>query len=423
MIHASMGLDVPVIVCTPASNLRGMAPMSSDDRRLSEEQRSFLSALKAPDNYTTRSLILKRLQSIVQEAPESSLASFRLAQFIEEIDSAQAVDLYTRARDLDAMPWRASTGKIDVIRMTAEENGAFVADVVKTFSENSQEGKPPGWDLFDDHVHPSLKGQALIALCILEQVVENKLIPMKKGVESTVDYSEWGVYAPKVAAHPFDRLRVLNMMVSLFEEPPLRSNNDEAYEDLTRRYREVLSTLDETESRAVAHWLQGSQASGKSVPICYFAATAYLQDNRFEEGVAAARSSVLNAPEFSDHRLAAKLIELLALLGDGKAGSGVITSRFESLKEEVGFISLLPEQPSAITHYVAACLFYLIGDEDQFGARMILVEEKMATLDSHGKAILGELPPPNGLSAVLDQYVQSYLEENQTWSDLLFPED
>src|SRR5206468_5174668 len=70
----------------------------------------------------------------------------------------EALAEYARARDLDTMPWRATSAAEDAAREAAREGG-ILCDMESAFRADSP-GGAVAWELMDDHVHFSLRGQA-----------------------------------------------------------------------------------------------------------------------------------------------------------------------------------------------------------------------------------------------------------------------
>ena len=57
------------------------------------------------------------------------------------------------------MPWRPTAAIEQAARAAAARQGAVLCDLAEVFRDRDPAGAP-GWDLFDDHVHLSLQGQA-----------------------------------------------------------------------------------------------------------------------------------------------------------------------------------------------------------------------------------------------------------------------
>ena len=69
------------------------------------------------------------------------------------------------------MPWRATSALQKALRQAVRERVAQLCDAEDAFRSKSP-GGAVGWELLDDHVHPSLQGQALIARTIVESLTE-----------------------------------------------------------------------------------------------------------------------------------------------------------------------------------------------------------------------------------------------------------
>ena len=124
--------EVPVFVATVASNVRNQAPLI----RHSEADRTYRTA--------------RRLDS--------------LGRFDE------AAPLYVKAKDLDPLRFRAPEAMNEVIRRTAEREGATVVEVHRTLEQRSSDGII-GSDLMVDHLHPNLRGYHLIADAFFDSLV------------------------------------------------------------------------------------------------------------------------------------------------------------------------------------------------------------------------------------------------------------
>ena len=86
-------------------------------------------------------------------------------------NKTSARNAYLRARDTDPAPWRASNAINQVIRETAQVKGITLVDGEILFTKYGSSAGI-GWDLMDDHVHPSAQGQILLAREVAESVVD-----------------------------------------------------------------------------------------------------------------------------------------------------------------------------------------------------------------------------------------------------------
>ncbi|MBM4082442.1 MAG: tetratricopeptide repeat protein, partial [Planctomycetes bacterium] len=102
---------------------------------------------------------------------------FQLAQCLEALgrwDDARAE--YVRARDLDRYPLRATTAINEIIREACRETRGTLADLEAAFRRHSEHGLP-GYDLFRDHCHLTLKAHRLVAFEVTRAMYEAGLLP------------------------------------------------------------------------------------------------------------------------------------------------------------------------------------------------------------------------------------------------------
>lgn len=158
------------------SNVREIQPNISEHRALSEAElaaweKGYEEGKKLQGAGKTGEALAAYEKARTIDASYADLI-YRLAQTYEKaerFDEARAA--YLSARDLDAQPWRARTELNQEIRKIAERERLPFADVVKVFEENSAHGIV-STDLVFDNVHPSIRGQQLIADEITKSMVE-----------------------------------------------------------------------------------------------------------------------------------------------------------------------------------------------------------------------------------------------------------
>lgn len=103
---------------------------------------------------------------------------------LEAHDDVGAFPLLRQARDEDAWPARAPARLVDAMRQL----GPPLVDVAARFDEATH-GRPPGFNLFMDHCHPTLAGQRLLALSVSETLRQQGVLatPAKDGRVPTLD--------------------------------------------------------------------------------------------------------------------------------------------------------------------------------------------------------------------------------------------
>jgi len=158
---------IAVFVGSLASNLRDQPPFSTD-------------ANAAPGS------------------ADSTFAAGRAAFVAGE--SALADSLFTRARDLDVVRFRAPSEFNRIIRRVSTRTGAVYVPVAEAFAAASP-GGAPGSNIFLEHVHPTRAGQALIGRVFFESLLRNGLLARQA---DTTRLRSWNEYARGTELTPFD---------------------------------------------------------------------------------------------------------------------------------------------------------------------------------------------------------------------------
>lgn len=86
-------------------------------------------------------------------------------------DTSAALALFTRAKDLDQIRFRASSDINTIIGSWNSRTGVTVVDLEPVFASASSTGIP-GNDLFTDHLHPTQAGYELIAESMADQAIK-----------------------------------------------------------------------------------------------------------------------------------------------------------------------------------------------------------------------------------------------------------
>jgi len=163
--------NIPILLCTLVSNIGDQVPfMPVHHESLTQEQRfrwrqSFDRGviLQQEGDYIAAQAMLHKA---VRQDSFRADGYFHLAQCYEQIhDTLKAWKAYMRARDLDALRFRAPTEFNTIIREIGETHGVGVVDLEQVFA-NASPGGITGWELFWEHVHPRLNGYGLMAKTI-----------------------------------------------------------------------------------------------------------------------------------------------------------------------------------------------------------------------------------------------------------------
>lgn len=172
-LHAILELaraeKVPVLLCTVPSNLRGWRPnQSAFGRESTAEERlraeSLLERGRGDLERQQAAAAAETLERAAAVAPRHAGIRFFLGQAYLQLDRpGEARSALSAARDLDARPSRAIGSFNETLRSLAADEGVLLADIEHLFEERAAKGIP-GFDLFEDYVHPNPRGHRLIAM-------------------------------------------------------------------------------------------------------------------------------------------------------------------------------------------------------------------------------------------------------------------
>ena len=134
-------------------------------------------------------------------APGGANRAFEEARAdLARADTADARELFGRARDLDVVRFRAPGEFNQIIRQVSERTAATYVPVAEAFAAGSP-GGIPGSTLFLEHVHPNRQGQALIGRVFFETILKTGLL---RGSVDTSRLRPWDEYARATTLTPFD---------------------------------------------------------------------------------------------------------------------------------------------------------------------------------------------------------------------------
>jgi tetratricopeptide (TPR) repeat protein len=286
MIERCGAAGVPVIVCTPPGNERGLAPLGESDLSgLSEADRATVLARLAEGESLLGSDpggAVSAARGAISLAPLDAGAHFLLARALEARgEEAEAARAYQRAMDLDPMPWRAPTASLEAIRSAALSHGATLCDLVEIFREQSPGGSI-GWELMDDHVHPSLAGQGLIARSLA--VAIPRAVPSVGYSPSAVDgLADTHGYAMSLGLTPYDLYAVGHAMRVLGSIGFFERTNPQYRERFESLCREIESTSTAEVIGALRAWQEAPSEGGERRPVNAIVAQAMFDSGRYAE--------------------------------------------------------------------------------------------------------------------------------------------
>jgi hypothetical protein len=243
MLDITKRAGIPAIVCTTASNESGMAPLG-----------------------------------------EGSDAAARFARGLELAKAGDRVAARTEfiaARDLDTMPWRPITATEEAIRAAAASHDAIFCDVAGRFREASPDGGI-GWDLLDDHVHLTLRGQAEVARAVIDSMAELPE-PLRVAPEAAAAIDDWQAYATRLGTNEYDDYRVNHTLRLLFGVPFMKRSNSAAFERFESACRQAEARMTPAIREEARQWQSFRPHAGGLRPLTGMVARVLLRENKTTE--------------------------------------------------------------------------------------------------------------------------------------------
>ena len=240
MLDAVRAAGIPAVVCTTASNEAGLAPLGEGDEA------------------ATRFALAKK-QAAVGDRPA-------------------ARDSFLAARDLDTMPWRPISATEQAIRRAAAERDMVLCDVAEVFRALSAE-PATDWDLLDDHVHLSLRGQAEVA-----RAIAASMATLPEGVRVDAarldSLPDWKAYAERLGTNAWDDYRVNHTLRVLFGVPFMKRTNRAAFDRFETACREAEARMSPEIREEARQWQSFRPHAGGLRPLTGMVARVMLRENK-----------------------------------------------------------------------------------------------------------------------------------------------
>ena len=170
-----------LIFVTPASNIGDFSPFKSEHSdnlsafeisQIDTLKREVTEALNKGDYILAEGIASEALAIDSRDADLLYLHASAL-RALGRIDEARIV--FTQARDEDVCPLRALTPVPEIVADVAQTKNTGFVDFVSIVDDHSPNGIP-GSELFLDHVHPTIEGNRLLALAIMEEMKKEGII-------------------------------------------------------------------------------------------------------------------------------------------------------------------------------------------------------------------------------------------------------
>lgn len=218
-----------VILSSVPVNLRDSAPFSSVHKPDLSQQRLELwqsTVNRAHSGFEQRKWreAISDYEAALAIDPGYADTHFRLAISYDNIsDFKKASEHFNRARDLDALRFRADSRINQIIRHVAAESAGTQLSLVDNESAFSQQSQPqqPGWDLFLEHVHYNFSGDYLLAREFSGSILQIL------GVDDYQPISENEI-AARIGYPSNMTIKVLDRVVSMVKSPPFTGQSNQA---------------------------------------------------------------------------------------------------------------------------------------------------------------------------------------------------
>jgi tetratricopeptide (TPR) repeat protein len=270
-----------VLVCTTASNEAGLVPLGQEvvDALGAEERAEVDRELAVARTAATGDAVAAEAaaRAVIARVPQHAEAHFWLGKArAVQGDRVGARAAFLRARDGDTMPWRPTSATEQAIRDAAQRTGATLCDVAESFRTMSPEGAT-GWELLDDHVHPSLRGQAEAARLMANAILGMPAMP--KG-EPIAEGFDWSAMAARLGANPWDAWRVDHTLRVLFGVPFMKRSNADAFARFDRAAGALEGSVSPAIRAVLEEWKTTRPHAGAQRPVTGMVARTLLREGR-----------------------------------------------------------------------------------------------------------------------------------------------
>ncbi len=302
MVERCKAKGIPIIVCNQPSNERCLAPLGTnrmdrlDLKARNEFERSIASATAALPLTPTNAI--EPLIAALTIWPDHATAHYLLGQALLAAGRhSDALEHFIRARDLDTMPWRAPTMSQQAILRAARQNGAILCDLESAFRKASP-GGAIGWELMDDHVHPTLEGEALWARTLCECLTRFEG-PLHLSPEAFARLATTQEYARRLGDNPYDRYGVAHTMRVIFNIPFMRETNPQAFARFDALANSIENNYSSDVREALHEWQTATPHAGGKRPITGMVARVLMREGKYAEALELLRIAQKSVPDYT----------------------------------------------------------------------------------------------------------------------------
>ena len=432
IVEAAGSSGARVLVSTVAVNLKHSAPFASlhRDGLGAEERAEWEARVSEGDSLEHAGRHDAALERYLQAAAiddRHAELQFRIGRACWELERfVQAKERFAKARDLDALRFRADREVNAIVRAVAADAGpgVEVLDAESLFAGSSPHGVP-GRELFYEHVHLRPQGSYLLARALFPRVVA--LLPEAIRRAGATEPPSRLEAERLLALTGYDRRRVARSVIEWLRQPPFTGQLTWG-EEIGILQREAEKEADDPVETAAAyrraiaqapddHWLQfnygrfleayGELAAAEVVyrralellPGNYAAsdklASVLARTGKYDEAIAASRELLRRMP----YHPTAHMTMGYALARTGAYDQSIAAyERATALHApyaleaftSIGVIRLQQERYDA-----AAAAFRAALERDTAGARRADLMHRLRIAEARGRELDGRTRPPS----------------------------
>ncbi len=240
-----------VIVATVATNLKDCAPFASVHREgLSARElgdwKSLVQQGIAAENGQRFPEALAAYRSAEKIDDQYAELEFRIARCLQALGDASAAEHFSRARDLDALRFRADSRINEINRSVAKSAGAELVDTDAVFAQASP-SHVTGSELIYEHVHLTPEGNYLLARAMFLQIAgKHSPAAQETDVPTEAQCEQW------LALTQHDRIRIAREMYGRLQRPPFTTQLNHSEQLL--RLSLLAETPDEDPNQTAAEY-------------------------------------------------------------------------------------------------------------------------------------------------------------------------
>lgn len=234
MLRVAQGVDVPVILCTVASNLKDCAPFASlhpaqfpESRKLEWEQK-FDAGVKL-ETAGKWDAAIQQYQTAAALDDGYAELQFRLGRcHLARNQNEEARRCFERARDFDALPFRATSTMNTIIQEAGHrfaDAGVTLLDAEQGLAQSSPHNIN-GNEFFYEHVHLNNDGNYELARLVAGQAA--RLVPMLRSQKESTEWAPAATCDERLCVTPWDRHRIYENLRQRESQPPFTLQLDHA---------------------------------------------------------------------------------------------------------------------------------------------------------------------------------------------------